>query len=257
METAQPYGIGAYFAYRHDPLTGMPDAEAIERALDKLKLLVSIDVRYSETGWYSDVILPESTYLERANILAGLPGPVPVVLHARPGDRAALRQPPGLVDLPRDPAPHGHQGGARLRDHRGALELPARGHGRHRRRDARGGVRPPGRRAEADAARQAQVPDPLGQDRDRERGPEEGRAAQPAALRAEGGAHGRPLQPAVRDARRRWRTASPSTTRSCARSRRNRCSGSTPTAPGRWGSATGTRSRSAGADATAEGSRPR
>ena len=49
------------------------------RALDKLKLLVSIDVRYSETGWYSDVILPESTYLERANILAGMPGPVPVV----------------------------------------------------------------------------------------------------------------------------------------------------------------------------------
>ena len=24
METGQPYGIGAYFAYRHDPLTGMP-----------------------------------------------------------------------------------------------------------------------------------------------------------------------------------------------------------------------------------------
>ncbi len=28
METGQPYGIGAYFAYRHDPLTGMPDPEA-------------------------------------------------------------------------------------------------------------------------------------------------------------------------------------------------------------------------------------
>ena len=80
LETGQPYGIGAYVAYRHDPLTGMPDAEAMKRALDKLKLLVSIDVRYSETGWYSDVILPESTYLERANILAQMPGPVPVFL---------------------------------------------------------------------------------------------------------------------------------------------------------------------------------
>ena len=80
LETGQPYGIGAYFAYRHDPLTGMPDAEAMKRALDKLKLLVSIDVRYSETGWYSDVILPESTYLERANVLAQMPGPVPVFL---------------------------------------------------------------------------------------------------------------------------------------------------------------------------------
>jgi len=78
METAQPYGIGAYFAYRHDPLTGMPDPEAMQRALDKLKLLVSIDVRYSETGWFADVILPEATYLERANILCQINGPVPV-----------------------------------------------------------------------------------------------------------------------------------------------------------------------------------
>jgi thiosulfate reductase/polysulfide reductase chain A len=78
METAKPYGIGAYFAYRHDPLTAMPDPEATQRALDKLKLLVSIDVRYSETGWFSDVILPEATYLERANILCQINGPVPV-----------------------------------------------------------------------------------------------------------------------------------------------------------------------------------
>ena len=78
MGNGQPYGIGAYFAYRHDPLTGMPDPETTKKALDKLKLLVSIDVRYSETGWFSDVILPESTYLERANILCQMNGPVPV-----------------------------------------------------------------------------------------------------------------------------------------------------------------------------------
>ena len=77
METSKPYGIGAYFAYRHDPVTAMPDADAVKQALAKTGLVVSIDVRYSETGWFSDVILPESTYLERANILAGLPGPVP------------------------------------------------------------------------------------------------------------------------------------------------------------------------------------
>jgi thiosulfate reductase / polysulfide reductase chain A len=77
METGQPYPIGAYFAYRHDPLTGMPDTETVQHALDKLKLLVSIDVRYSETGWVSDVILPEATYLERASILCQLNNTVP------------------------------------------------------------------------------------------------------------------------------------------------------------------------------------
>ena len=78
METEQPYGIGAYFAYRHDPFTGLPDPEATQRAMEKLKLIVSIDVRYSEMGWFADVILPESTYLERANILCQMNGPVPV-----------------------------------------------------------------------------------------------------------------------------------------------------------------------------------
>ena len=37
METGKPYGIGAYFAYRHDPLTGMPDPEATQRALDQVE----------------------------------------------------------------------------------------------------------------------------------------------------------------------------------------------------------------------------
>ncbi len=77
METAQPYGIGAYFVYRHDPLTSMPDSEATRQALDKLKLLVAIDVRYSETSWFADVILPETSYLERANILCQNNGPRP------------------------------------------------------------------------------------------------------------------------------------------------------------------------------------
>ena len=77
LETGKPYGVGAYFAYRHDPLTSMPDREALLQAMEKLDLLVSIDVRYSETGWRSDVILPESSYLERANILTQANGPVP------------------------------------------------------------------------------------------------------------------------------------------------------------------------------------
>jgi len=78
--SGEPYPIGAYIAYRHDPLISVPDPDAVKQALDKLKLLVSIDVHYSETGWYSDVILPESTYLERANILAEKSGTKPSLL---------------------------------------------------------------------------------------------------------------------------------------------------------------------------------
>jgi thiosulfate reductase / polysulfide reductase chain A len=77
LESGDPYPAGAYIAYRHDPLSALPDPEAQFRALDKLKLIVSIDVNYSETGWFADVILPEATYLERANILAGKSGQKP------------------------------------------------------------------------------------------------------------------------------------------------------------------------------------
>ena len=80
MATADPYPIEAYFAYRHDPLTALPDPEALKKCLDKLKLLVAIDVNYSETAWYADVILPESTYLERANILGGSTGLKPSIV---------------------------------------------------------------------------------------------------------------------------------------------------------------------------------
>ncbi len=77
IETGQPYPMGAYIAYRHDPLTALPDPEAQLKIFEKLKLLVAIDVNYSLTAWHADVILPESTYLERANILAGKNGPKP------------------------------------------------------------------------------------------------------------------------------------------------------------------------------------
>ena len=77
LETGDPYPVGAYITYRHDPLSALPDPEAQIQAYEKLKLLVSIDVNYSETSWYADVILPEATYLERANILAGKSGQKP------------------------------------------------------------------------------------------------------------------------------------------------------------------------------------
>ena len=67
MLSEDPYPVKAWIAMRHDPFTCMPDPEAQKRAFDKCDLLVSIDTHYSEFGWYADVILPESTYLERDN----------------------------------------------------------------------------------------------------------------------------------------------------------------------------------------------
>lgn len=77
MRTEVPYPIKGVICYRHDPFACFPDPAAQKEALDKAELLVSIDTHYSEYGWYSDVILPESTYLERDTPIATQKGPKP------------------------------------------------------------------------------------------------------------------------------------------------------------------------------------
>ncbi len=77
MEKHDPYPVKAWIAMRHDPFTSMPDPQQQKRYFDNCDLLVSIDTHYSEFGWYSDIILPESTYLERDNPICVQKGPKP------------------------------------------------------------------------------------------------------------------------------------------------------------------------------------
>ena len=70
METDDPYPVKAYIAYRHDPLMGYPDPDRLKKIFDRLDLLISVTFSWSETAWYSDVVLPLSPYLERESIIA-------------------------------------------------------------------------------------------------------------------------------------------------------------------------------------------
>jgi thiosulfate reductase / polysulfide reductase chain A len=62
-----PYPIKALINYRFDPLMSIADTNTTKKALEKLELIVTLDINYSDIAWYSDVILPESTYLERTD----------------------------------------------------------------------------------------------------------------------------------------------------------------------------------------------
>ena len=70
FETEDPYPVKAYIAYRHDPLTAFPDPNRLREIFSNLDLLVSITFSWSDTAWFSDVVLPLSTYLERESIMA-------------------------------------------------------------------------------------------------------------------------------------------------------------------------------------------
>jgi thiosulfate reductase/polysulfide reductase chain A len=72
-----PYPIKALFVYRFEPLGSIPDSTLTKKALDKLDLIVTVDVNASDTAWYSDVVLPESVYLERTDCIQQANGQKP------------------------------------------------------------------------------------------------------------------------------------------------------------------------------------
>lgn len=67
IETGEPYPIKAYIIMRHDPLASCPEPDIWINAFKKLDLIVAIDVNWSWSSWYADVLLPEATFLERTD----------------------------------------------------------------------------------------------------------------------------------------------------------------------------------------------
>ncbi|MGB9825371.1 MAG: molybdopterin-dependent oxidoreductase, partial [Desulfofundulus sp.] len=79
-----PYPVKALIVWRFNPLLSIPDYENNRRALEKLDFVVTIDIQFSETAWYSDVILPESIYLERGDSIQEVNGLKPAWYLRRP-----------------------------------------------------------------------------------------------------------------------------------------------------------------------------
>jgi thiosulfate reductase / polysulfide reductase chain A len=63
--TGKPYPIKGWIVYATNLLQALPSQEETLKALQALDLLVVIDVVPSEIAGWADVVLPESTYLER------------------------------------------------------------------------------------------------------------------------------------------------------------------------------------------------
>jgi len=78
-----PYPIKAMIAYRFEPLGSIPDTNLVKKALAKLDLVVAIDINYSDIAWHADVVLPESTYLERTDCVQQANGLKPQIFLRR------------------------------------------------------------------------------------------------------------------------------------------------------------------------------
>jgi thiosulfate reductase / polysulfide reductase chain A len=78
---SDPYQAHGWFISRQNPVMSLPDRGKTLEVFGKLDFIVTVDIIMNDTSWFSDVVLPEASYLERYD-------PLNVV-----GDKAFLRQP--------------------------------------------------------------------------------------------------------------------------------------------------------------------
>jgi len=79
--TGDPYEPHGWFISRQNPIMSIPDRNKTIEAFNKMDFIVTVDIILNDTAWFSDVVLPEASYLERYDPL------LPV------GDKVFLRQP--------------------------------------------------------------------------------------------------------------------------------------------------------------------
>jgi thiosulfate reductase/polysulfide reductase chain A len=77
----KPYQAHGWFISRQNPVLSLPDRQRTLEAMGKLDFIVTIDIIMNDTAWFSDVVLPEASYLERFDPLLAV------------GKRVFVRQP--------------------------------------------------------------------------------------------------------------------------------------------------------------------
>jgi thiosulfate reductase/polysulfide reductase chain A len=61
----EPYQAHGWFISRQNPVLSLPDRKKTLAAFDKMDFIVTVDIIMNDTAWFSDVVLPEASYLER------------------------------------------------------------------------------------------------------------------------------------------------------------------------------------------------
>lgn len=82
--TEDPYPIKAWLIHRFNPYISMSESARTIEAFKKLDLLVTCDVYMTDTAYYSDVVLPECTYLERLESIYDMSGLTPKYVIRQP-----------------------------------------------------------------------------------------------------------------------------------------------------------------------------
>lgn len=72
--TGEPYQAHGWFISRQNPILSLPDRAKTLEAFSKMDFIATVDIIMNDTAWFSDVVLPEASYLERYDPLLPVDG---------------------------------------------------------------------------------------------------------------------------------------------------------------------------------------
>lgn len=81
---SDPYPVKGMFIFKQNPVEAVPNREKTLEMLQQMEFICTIDIQMSDTAWYSDLVLPESTYLERWDPCHSLSGIWPIIVARQP-----------------------------------------------------------------------------------------------------------------------------------------------------------------------------
>ncbi len=93
---AKPYPVKGMMVYKQNPVSSVPNRSKTLKMMDQMDFICTIDICMSDTAWYSDVVLPEATYLERRDPAKSTGGILPVVTRREQVVEAMFESKPNL-----------------------------------------------------------------------------------------------------------------------------------------------------------------
>jgi thiosulfate reductase / polysulfide reductase chain A len=70
----KPYPVKGWFIYKFNPMTSGANRKKTLAMMEAMDFVINVDITMSDTAWYSDLVLPSSSYLERQDPASGLQG---------------------------------------------------------------------------------------------------------------------------------------------------------------------------------------
>jgi thiosulfate reductase/polysulfide reductase chain A len=80
----KPYTVDMMVVYKQNFIEAVPNRQKTMKMIDKMEFICAIDIQMTEVAHFADLVIPESTYLERWDVVHSLAGIWPIATFRQP-----------------------------------------------------------------------------------------------------------------------------------------------------------------------------